>query len=101
MAAPPHDVSVSAASSSLSTSILDSLYETAVPSPPDLVTTAGEGGSTWLGWLGHLLLVMAKAIPGLLVWLIAFSTITLPAFLFTLASTSLTVTMNATTLYVN
>lgn len=96
MAAPPGDVG---ASTSLSSSLVDNLYETAIPHAPAVVTAAEETEDTWLSWLGHVLLVMARAIPGLLVWLITFSTITLPAFLFTLASTSLTVTMNATTVY--
>jgi lysophospholipid hydrolase len=43
-------------------------------------------------------LFLIKVIPGVLYWLITFATITLPTFLFTLFSTSLTFTMNATTL---
>ena len=36
----------------------------------------------------------------MLIWIITFSTITLPTVLFALFSTSLTFTMNFTTLYV-
>ena len=51
-----------------------------------------------MGWLGYGLLLLAQAVPGALVWLITFTTITVPTFLFALFSTSLTFTMNATTL---
>lgn len=60
----------------------------------------GELHSSWLAMLGRALLLMAKVIPGMLYWIVTFSTITLPTVLFTLFSTSLTFTMNATTLYV-
>jgi len=47
---------------------------------------------------GHFILVVLKVIPGALYWLITFVSITLPTWLFTLFSTSLTFTMNFTTL---
>lgn len=47
---------------------------------------------------GRALLLTARVIPGMLYWIVTFSTITLPTVLFTLFSTSLTFTMNATTL---
>ncbi|EOD48632.1 putative patatin-like serine hydrolase protein [Neofusicoccum parvum UCRNP2] len=50
------------------------------------------------GLLARILLGTVKVIPGLLYWIITFTTITLPTWIFTLASMSLTVTMNATTL---
>jgi lysophospholipid hydrolase len=50
---------------------------------------------SWVGMFGRMTLFL---IPGVLYWLITFATITLPTFLFTLFSTSLTFTMNATTL---
>lgn len=53
-----------------------------------------------LAAFGRFLLFLLSIIPGILVWLITFTTITLPTWLFTLFSTSLTFTMNATTLYV-
>ena len=55
--------------------------------------------SSWLGLLGYALLAMAKGVPGMLIWIITFTTITLPTVLFALFSTSLTFTMNFTTLY--
>ncbi|KAK5193757.1 phosphatidylcholine and lysophosphatidylcholine phospholipase [Exophiala xenobiotica] len=47
---------------------------------------------------GHALLAVASFIPGALFWIITFTTITLPTWLFTLFSMSLTFTMNFTTL---
>ncbi|KUJ14409.1 patatin-domain-containing protein [Mollisia scopiformis] len=52
---------------------------------------------SWLGLFAKMILFLIKLVPGILYWLITFTTITLPTFLFTLFSTSLTVTMNATT----
>ena len=51
-----------------------------------------------LHWLGNGLYIRAKAVPtwGVLVWLITFLTLNLPAFLF---STSLTFTIDAATLF--
>lgn len=58
----------------------------------------GQTSATWLASLGSMLMLVASVIPGLLYWLVTFSTITLPTALFTLFSTSLTFTMNFTTL---
>jgi len=56
--------------------------------------------NSWSGTFGRATLFVIKVIPGILYWLITFATITMPTFLFTLFSTSLTFTMNATTLWV-
>lgn len=53
---------------------------------------------TWFGTFGQLTLLLIRVIPSVLYWIITFTTITMPTFLFTLFSTSLTFTMNATTL---
>ncbi|TVY17215.1 Lysophospholipase NTE1 [Lachnellula arida] len=53
---------------------------------------------SWLGSLGRMIFYLITIIPGILYWVITFTTITIPTLLFTLFSTSLTVTMNATTL---
>jgi lysophospholipid hydrolase len=53
---------------------------------------------SWASTFGRMTLFLIKVVPGILFWIITFTTITLPTFLFTLFSTSLTVTMNATTL---
>ncbi|KAG9233672.1 hypothetical protein BJ875DRAFT_463466 [Amylocarpus encephaloides] len=57
-----------------------------------------ESQASLLGKLGRMVLSLIQVVPGVLYWLITFATITMPTFLFTLFSTSLTVTMNATTL---
>lgn len=53
--------------------------------------------ATWLGLLARFILFILKAIPLLLYWVITFTTLTLPSWLFTMFSTSLTFTLNATT----
>lgn len=52
------------------------------------------------GWpvTGNAVFATMKVIPSALVWLAAFATFTLPAWLFTGLSTSLTFTVNMTTL---
>jgi len=59
-----------------------------------------KAARSWLGLFARFLVFLIKLVPGILYWLITFTTMTLPTFLFTLFSTSLTFTMNATTLYV-
>jgi lysophospholipid hydrolase len=74
-----------------------------------VVSTAGHRASTmsaeeqgprfsFIGLFGKLLWFLLKVVPGALYWLITFTTITLPTWLFTLFSMSLTFTMNFTTL---
>ncbi|KAH8802914.1 hypothetical protein F5884DRAFT_490252 [Xylogone sp. PMI_703] len=72
-------------------SSLATVTVTATPSPD-------AQASSIFGMFGRLILFCLRVIPGVLYWLITFTTITLPTFLFTLFSTSLTFTMNATTL---
>ncbi|KAK5108966.1 phosphatidylcholine and lysophosphatidylcholine phospholipase [Meristemomyces frigidus] len=72
------------------------------------LTAAGTNGtartinvipaSSSFGMLGGLLLGLFTIVPSLLFWIISFITLTLPAWLFTFLSTSLTFTMNMTTL---
>ncbi|KAI4274884.1 MAG: hypothetical protein LQ337_003588 [Flavoplaca oasis] len=54
--------------------------------------------TTWMGHVKQAVMATARLIPAVLLWIITFTTITLPTLLFTLFSTSLTFTMNATTL---
>lgn len=54
--------------------------------------------STMAGWIGWVFTFIFQVIPSVLYWIITFSTITLPTWLFTLFSMSLTFTMNFTTL---
>ena len=63
-----------------------------------LETTIPPDGPSSLGLLGRVVLAVLRVIPSVLYWVLAFTTITLPTWLFTLMSMSLTVTMNFTTL---
>ena len=62
--------------------------------PADAPTDAQSS----LSMLGGLILGVFTVIPSILYWTISFVTITLPTWLFTFLSTSLTFTMNMTTL---
>ncbi|KAG9242336.1 hypothetical protein BJ878DRAFT_544361 [Calycina marina] len=57
-----------------------------------------EQSWSFLGMFGRAIMFLIFALPGVLYWIITFSTITMPTVLFTFFSTSLTFTMNATTL---
>ncbi|TGO36445.1 hypothetical protein BHYA_0124g00060 [Botrytis hyacinthi] len=83
-----------------SVSSMDSTIASAVASVtviPTNQTDAAVAGSTF-GVFGKMIMFFIRVIPGILYWVITFTTITMPSFLFTLFSTSLTFTMNATTL---
>ncbi|KAJ4304953.1 phosphatidylcholine and lysophosphatidylcholine phospholipase [Kalmusia sp. IMI 367209] len=54
--------------------------------------------SSTFGLLARVILSILSVLPGALYWIITFTTITLPTWLFTLFSMSLTFTMNFTTL---
>ena len=59
-------------------------------------TTSPDGSRpTSFSWF---VFTVIRGLPGILYWVITFLSITLPTWLFTLASTSLTFTLNATTL---
>ena len=60
--------------------------------------TGNEASHSLLVSFFRVLVFLLSIIPGLLFWLITFTTITLPTWLFTFFSVSLTFTMNATTL---
>ncbi|KAI1425421.1 patatin-like phospholipase [Xylaria sp. FL1777] len=57
-----------------------------------------EGTSSWLGFMAKLLLFILHILSTILYWSLKLTTISVPTLLFTFFSTSLTVTMNATTL---
>ena len=69
---------------------------------PQTASSMPHGGtygvSTVFSWIRRSVLFVCRIIPGLLFWVITFATITLPTWLFTLFSMSLTFTMNFTTL---
>ena len=77
-------------------SMIAALSSSSVPSK----LSDGQMSATWLASIGSVLMAIASVIPGLLYWAVTFTTITLPTALFTLFSTSLTFTMNFTTLSV-
>ncbi|KAL6238242.1 lysophospholipase nte1 [Aspergillus navahoensis] len=64
--------------------------------PPPLLSPPTP--TTMVGWIGWVFSLVFQTIPSVLYWIITFSTITLPTWLFTLFSMSLTFTMNFTTL---
>ncbi|PNY26541.1 Lysophospholipase NTE1 [Tolypocladium capitatum] len=59
---------------------------------------AAQNATGWFGFIGWLLLTMINLISTILYWVIRIATINVPLILYTLFSTSWTVTMNATTL---
>lgn len=68
------------------------------PSTDTAATAAETAGKTGIWAIGSLLLFLMTIIPQTLLGIATFTSITLPTWLFTLFSTTLTVTMNATTL---
>ncbi|KAJ5101285.1 hypothetical protein NUU61_003507 [Penicillium alfredii] len=98
--APSLSLSLTAATStSLGESVLSSL-SSATPALPRLPPPPfpPPAPSTMAGWFGWAFTFVFQVIPSALYWLITFSTITLPTWIFTLFSMSLTFTMNFTTL---
>lgn len=70
----------------------------AAPNPPLASQIGLTEGSSTLSMLGGLLLGLFTIVPSILYWIISFVTLTLPSWLFSFLSTSLTFTMNMTTL---
>lgn len=67
------------------------------------VTRASElieahGSSSWLGFFARVIFWVLQTVSILLYYALKMTTISVPTLLFTVFSTSLTVTMNATTL---
>lgn len=78
----------------VSTSLQSSLTATATV----VAASAGQNDSI-ISAVGHVLYLTMRIIPSVVVWLAAFATFTLPAWVYTTFSMSLTFTMNVTTLY--
>src|ERR1700761_7949993 len=57
-----------------------------------------ESTTSNLGLLGYAVLTAIRIIPGLILWLITFVTITVPTWIYTLLSVSLTMTVSFSTL---
>ncbi|KAI1498928.1 hypothetical protein F5X99DRAFT_301176 [Biscogniauxia marginata] len=64
----------------------------------DIARVHGSSSSSWLGMIAKLILFILHILSTILYWSLKLTTISVPTLLFTLFSTSLTVTMNATTL---
>lgn len=104
----PHTVAMASALASAASSAsttLPAALKASTPAIPSALDRAHEvvathGSSSWLGFLAWLVIAFLQLISSFLYWIIRFSTITVPTFLFTFFSTSWTVTMNATTLCV-
>ncbi|KAL8687678.1 MAG: hypothetical protein Q9218_006221 [Villophora microphyllina] len=92
---PGSNITSSGLGSLTSTTTAALAHTSALDVPPDGSTTSNS-----MGLLGQVVLAMVRFIPTALFWVITFTTITLPTVLFTLFSTSLTFTMNATTLLI-
>ena len=63
----------------------------------ELLAPTREPG-TWSGFVGRLVLSLLHLVSSILYWVVRLTTITVPTLLFSVFSTSWTVTMNATTL---
>ena len=59
---------------------------------------AAQASTGWLGLFGRIILVLINLTTTILYWTLRITTINVPTFLYTLFSTSWTVTMNTTTL---
>ncbi|KAI7583617.1 hypothetical protein KC316_g7167, partial [Hortaea werneckii] len=78
---------------------LESLTSTVPQTTATVLTITTEAApQSSLGMVGGLFIGIFTVIPSLLYWVVSFVTLTLPTWLFTFLSTSLTFTMNMTTL---
>ena len=76
---------------------LKTLAEVATSTTSATVQKITEGAASF-GPIGRTILMVLRFIPTALFWLVSFATITLPTWIFTVLSMSLTFTMNMTTL---
>ena len=66
--------------------------------PGEELLAASQVPGTWSGFIGRIVLYLLQVISSILYWAVRLTTITVPTLLFSIFSTSWTVTMNATTL---
>lgn len=92
--------SISSISSDITTSLQSAgrLVHLATATAETAVPVVASSPRSWVGSVTSFLLFFLRVIPRILYWLIAFTTLTLPSWLFAIFSTSLTFTLNATTL---
>ncbi|CAI7649357.1 unnamed protein product [Penicillium discolor] len=86
----PSLASLTAPTSTSINTLASGAYLSSPPSPP--------ASSIMAGWIGWVFTLVFHTLPSVLYSIITFSTITLPTWLFTLFSMSLTFTMNFTTI---
>ncbi|KAH9909060.1 hypothetical protein F4778DRAFT_715103 [Xylariomycetidae sp. FL2044] len=97
-------VSVSASNSSTTISqAVSSIMNSSATAVASAMTRAEDvarvqGSSSWLGLIARFILFILHILSTILYWSLKLTTISFPTLLFTFFSTSLTVTMNATTL---
>ncbi|TKA49417.1 Lysophospholipase nte1 [Friedmanniomyces endolithicus] len=102
------DLSILSSTLQVSSSIATQAYTT-VSTAAAAITATTAGSSTTiiyvpappqsaLGMIGGLLLGLLTVVPSILYWTVTFLSLTLPTWLFTFLSTSLTFTMNMTTI---
>jgi lysophospholipid hydrolase len=60
---------------------------------------AEQASGSWLGVFANVTLAIIHLLSSVIYWVVRITTFSIPSLLFSLFSTSLTVTMNATTLY--
>lgn len=86
----------------VSESVSNALSSSAAPSALSAMPTAAAAHEpySWLGLFGWLIWFIFHIVSTILYWVIRIATINFPSILYHLFSTSWTVTMNATTLYV-
>ena len=81
----------------ISTGLQSSASATALARVTDVASDTNTNKSV-LTAAGHVLYLVLSFVPGFLVWLAGFTTLTLPTWLFMTFNKSLTFTMNVTTL---
>lgn len=81
---------------------MSTVIPSSVLAPPGQITpsavTIDQPESSWLGLLGRLVLFVLQVLTTILYWALKLTTISTPTLLFNIFSTTLTVSMNATTL---
>mgnify|MGYP006949412208 CR=1 FL=1 len=84
----------------VSESVSNALSSSTPSAVSAMPAAAAHESYSWLGLFGWLIWSIFHIVSTILYWVIRIATINFPSFLYHLFSTSWTVTMNATTLYV-
>lgn len=78
------------------TGVATTALSSAITRASDVVVA--HGSSSWIGLIARLILWILQLLSTIIYFALKLTTISIPTLLFNLFSTSLTVTMNATTL---